>query len=164
MRLYSFPKPLVAGVTGHAMGGGCILALVCDYRYISSGKRFFGLPEIKLGLPVPYPADTILRTLVGSLNAREVIDSGEGYSPDDALKLGLVDRILAPKEVLPRSMEKARELASHPGKAFWLVKKNRTEETLEAIGRQRAKKEDFFVRAWFSSGVQEELKELVKKF
>ena len=57
--LYSLLIPTVAAITGHATGGGCILALCCDFRYMTEGKKSIGLPEIKLGVPVPFIADRI---------------------------------------------------------------------------------------------------------
>jgi len=63
--LYTFPKPTIAAITGHAVAGGCILALCCDYRLIATGRRLVGLNEIKLGVPVPYLGDCILQQVVG---------------------------------------------------------------------------------------------------
>ena len=55
--LYTLSKPTIAAITGHAIAGGCILALCCDYRFIADGRKLMGLNEIKLGVPVPYLAD-----------------------------------------------------------------------------------------------------------
>jgi enoyl-CoA hydratase/carnithine racemase len=66
MDLYTLPKPVMACLNGHAIAGGCILALCCDYRLIAGGKKLIGLNEVKLGVPVPYLADCILRELVGA--------------------------------------------------------------------------------------------------
>ena len=55
--LYTLPKPTIAAVTGHAIAGGCILVLCCDYRFIAQGRKLVGLNEIKLGVPIPYLAD-----------------------------------------------------------------------------------------------------------
>ena len=74
--LYTLPKPTVAAITGHAVAGGCILALCCDYRFIAEGKKWMGLNEIKLGVPVPYLADCVLRNIVGSRYARDMMDTG----------------------------------------------------------------------------------------
>lgn len=77
LALYTLPKPVVAAITGHAIAGGCILALCCDYRFISEGRKLMGLNEVKLGVPVPYLADRVLHALVGTRYAREIIESGE---------------------------------------------------------------------------------------
>lgn len=64
IELYTLPKPTIAAITGHAIAGGCILTLCCDYRYIAEGHKLMGLNEIKLGLPIPYPAFQILQILL----------------------------------------------------------------------------------------------------
>jgi len=80
--LNTLPKPTIAAITGHAIAGGCILALCCDYRFIAEGRKLMGPNEIKLGVPIPYPADCILRSLVGTRNAREITDNGDFYEPE----------------------------------------------------------------------------------
>ena len=74
MGLYTFPKPTVAAITGHAIAGGFILALCCDYRIIGKGRKLMGLNEIKLGVPVPYLADCVLQNLIGIRNSREIVE------------------------------------------------------------------------------------------
>jgi enoyl-CoA hydratase/carnithine racemase len=133
MDLYTFPKPTVAAITGHAIAGGCILALCCDYRFIAQGRKLMGLNEIKLGVPVPYPADCILRHLIGVRNARDVLDSGEFYQPEQLHSIGLVDQILPPERVLSASIEMARTLGGLPQTAFAMIKRNR----VETVGWQR---------------------------
>ena len=123
--LYTLPTPTVAAVPGHATAGGCILALCCDYRFIAEGRKLMGLNEIKLGVPVPYPADCILRSMVGAQTARNVTDMGEFYPPEKLLTMGLVDQVLPLKEVLPQSIEKAHSLGALPQKAFAVIKQNR---------------------------------------
>ena len=97
--LYTLPRPAVAAITGHATAGGCILALCCDYRFIAEGRKLVGLNEIRLGVPVPYLADCILRHLVGVRLARDVMDSGEFYPPATSLQMGLVDQVLPLEQV-----------------------------------------------------------------
>ena len=66
LELFSYPGPTAAAITGHAIAGGCILTLCCDYRYVADGRKLMGVNEVLLGVPVPYPGDCILRYLVGS--------------------------------------------------------------------------------------------------
>ncbi|MGD2158813.1 MAG: enoyl-CoA hydratase/isomerase family protein, partial [Anaerolineales bacterium] len=133
LELYAFPKPTVAAITGHAIAGGCILALCCDYRFIAEGRRLMGLNEIKLGVPVPYPADCILRDLVGARAARDVMEGGEFYQPKDAFQMGLVDRICPPEKVLTQAVEKAKVLSAFSQQAYTLIKRNRVEQIEEYI-------------------------------
>jgi len=90
LALYTFPKPTVAAITGHAIAGGCILALCCDYRVIADERQLMGLNEIKLGVPVPYLADCILRSLVGVRAARLIMESGDFYPPLQLFQMGMV--------------------------------------------------------------------------
>ena len=79
MQLYSLPKPGVAAIPGHAIAGGCILALCCDRRIIADGHKLMGLNEVKLGVPVPFLAECIIRQLISGRDAREVLEAGEFY-------------------------------------------------------------------------------------
>lgn len=162
--LFTLPKPTVAAITGHAIAGGCIITLCCDYRYISDGHKLMGLNEIKLGVPLPYPADRILHALVDSRTAREILDSGEFYEPEDAHRMGLVDRVVPLDEVLPAAIRKAGELGSLPPAAFASIKRNRI-ETIEAeILEHLEEKEEVFLQLWYSDEARERLREAIEKF
>ena len=73
-----------------------------------------GLNEIKLGLPVPYPADCILRQLVGARIAQEICYTGEFYGPDELFTMGLVDQVLSADELLDKAIEKAKLVGEMP--------------------------------------------------
>jgi enoyl-CoA hydratase/carnithine racemase len=164
MDLYTFPKPTVAAITGHAIAGGCILALCCDYRFIAQGRKLMGLNEIKLGVPVPYPADCILRHLIGVRNARDVLDSGEFYQPEQLHSIGLVDQILQPERVLSASIEMARTLGGLPQTAFAMIKRNRVETVEAQVFARLAEKEQFFIERWYASDTRERLRDASERF
>ncbi len=158
------PKPLVAGIAGHAIAGGCILGLCCDYRFISEGHKLIGLNEIKLGVPVPYVADCILRKLIGHRLARDVMDSGGFLEPEEAYRLGMVDRILPVEEVVSQSVEKARELSSDSLEAFTLIKSSRVHALKREITAQLADREEAFIKCWYSDDARVRLKEAISKY
>jgi enoyl-CoA hydratase/carnithine racemase len=162
--LYTLPKPTVAAITGHAIAGGCILALCCDYRFIAEGRKLMGLNEIKLGVPVPYPADCILRHLVGWRFARDVMESGEFFESEKLLRMGMVDQILPLEQVLPSSIEKSRALGALSPAAFAMIKRNRVEAVAAQILAHLEDKERLFVERWYSDEVRERLKEAMAKF
>ena len=108
MQLYSLPKPTVAAIPGHAIAGGCILALCCDYRFMAEGRKLMGLNEVKLGVPVPYPAACILQQLVGTRHSREIMETGEFFLPETLLQMGLIDRVLNLEKLLPTAIEMAK--------------------------------------------------------
>ena len=162
--LMTIPKPVISAIRGHAIAGGCVLTLCCDYRFISEGRKLIGVNEIKLGVPVPFVADCILRRLIGYRKARDIMDSGDFFEPDEALILGLVDKVLPLEEVLPKSIEEARKLSSVSSRAFAGVKNNRMEPIEEEVMARLGEKEDFFIECWYSDIARDLLKEAMSKF
>jgi enoyl-CoA hydratase/carnithine racemase len=164
MDLYTLPKPTIAAITGHAIAGGCILALCCDYRFIAEGRKLMGLNEIKLGIPVPYPGDCILQHVTGTRNAREIAGIGKFYHPEELLQMGMVDQVLPLKQVLSKSIEKAKLLGALPHEAFRMIKRNRVEIAEAQVLTRLAEKEQFFIECWYSDEARERLEEAIKKF
>jgi len=164
MDLYTLPKPTIAAITGQATAGGCILALCCDYRFIAQGRKLIGLNEVKLGVPVPYPGDCVLRHLVGSRNALEIMECGEFYDPEESLQLGMVDQVLPLEQVLPRSIEKAKLLGALPQKAFGMIKCNRVEVVKTQVQKHLLQKEQLFINCWYSDEARERLNDALNKF
>lgn len=162
--LFTLPKSTVAAITGHAIAGGCILALCCDYRLIADGRKLTGLNEIKLGVPVPYPADCILRQLVGVRYTREIMDSGEFYQPERLSQMGMVDEVLPLEQVLSRSIEKARSLGASSQEALAMIKRNRVEGVEAEILARLEEKEQLFIERWYSDEARRRLKETMDKF
>jgi enoyl-CoA hydratase/carnithine racemase len=164
LKLYTLPKPTAAAITGHAVAGGCILALCCDYRLIAEGKKLMGLNEIKLGVPVPYLADCVLQSIVGTRYARDMMDTGEFYAPADALRMGLVDAVLPVGDVLPKAVEKVSLPGAWTPSAFALIKRNRVEQIEQRVLARREEKERLFVDCWYSDEARQRLKEAMDKF
>ena len=97
--IFTLPLPTVCAISGHAVAGGNVLALTCDYRFATSDKKQIGLNEVKLGVPAPYLADLILRQIVGDRYATEMLYHGEFMSLSDAKQIGLIDRICSTEAV-----------------------------------------------------------------
>jgi len=110
-RLDRLRIPSVALVNGYAFGGGCELALACTFRLASPNARF-GLPEIKLGLIPGYGGTQRLPRLIGEARALELIMTGRTANAEEALRLGLVNRIVEPP-LLDAAFAFAREFSSH---------------------------------------------------
>jgi enoyl-CoA hydratase/carnithine racemase len=162
--LYTLPKPSAAAITGHATAGGCILALCCDYRMVAQGHKLMGLNEIKLGVPVPHAADRILRQLVGQRNARDIIDSGAFYNPEQSLDLGLIDQVLPLAEVIPATIEKVYGLGSHPREAFAEIKRSRTEPVRQLVEPRLEETDRTFIDCWYTDETRHHLQEAMSKF
>jgi enoyl-CoA hydratase len=105
-------KPVIACINGVALGGGCELALACTLR-LASEKAKLGLPEAKLGLVPGYGGTQRLPRLIGRSRALKLMLTGEFVTAPEALRLGLVDEVLAPDALLPRARELASAIAAN---------------------------------------------------
>lgn len=104
------PKPVIAAVNGYALGGGCELALACDFR-IASESAIFGLPEVGLGIIPGYGGTQRLPRLVGTGHALELILSGGKIDAAEAQRIGLVNRVTAPEALLDEAKKAASKIA-----------------------------------------------------
>jgi len=163
-RLYALPIPTASALAGHAVAGGCVLALAADLRLIAAGKKLIGLNEVTIGLPVPYLADLALRQLVGERQASELLYAGRFLSGSEAAALGLVDAVVPQEEVEAQALERVAALAAHPPAAFAAIKQTRTEAVLERYGRLQREKLEQLLDCWFERSTQELLREAAKKF
>jgi enoyl-CoA hydratase len=109
--LETMPKPTIAAINGFALGGGCELALACDLRFASS-KAKLGQPEINLGIIPGWGGTQRLARVAGIAVAKELIFTGRTVDADEALRLGLVNAVYEPGELVERTLETARLLAS----------------------------------------------------
>ena len=105
------PCPFIAAVNGYALGGGCELALACDFIYASEKARF-GQPEINLGILPGFGGTQRLARRVGLGRARELIYTGVQVSAAEALAMGLVNRVLPPDQLLGAALDTARAIAA----------------------------------------------------
>ena len=115
------PKPVVAAVTGYALGGGCELALTADVRFSAADARW-GQPEILLGLIPGAGGTQRLARLVGPARAKELIYTGAMIGADEALRIGLVDQVLPAADVYAAAVAWAQRLARGPAIALRAAK------------------------------------------
>lgn len=105
----SMGKPVIAAVNGFALGGGCELAMACDIR-IASEKAQFGQPEVGLGIIPGFGGTQRLPRLVGKGMAKYMILTGDYIKADEALRIGLVEKVVAPEELMPVCEDIARKI------------------------------------------------------
>ncbi len=117
------PKPVVAAVTGYALGGGCELALCADYRIAAENAKL-GQPEILLGVIPGAGGTQRLSRLIGPSKAKDLIFTGRMVKADEALALGLVDRVVPADEVYTAAHEWAAKLAQGPAIALRAAKES----------------------------------------
>jgi methylglutaconyl-CoA hydratase len=109
--LYEFPKPTIAAVNGAAIAGGTGLALLCDFTLAVPDAKF-GYTEVRIGF-VPAIVATFLLRQVGEKIARDLLLTGRIFDAAEALKMGLINEIVAPEKLLDRARELAAQLAEN---------------------------------------------------
>jgi enoyl-CoA hydratase len=145
--VFDHPRPTVAAVNGHAIAGGCVLALACDARLMSGGR--IGLSELAVGVPFPVTALEIVRHALGPAADRAVLRA-ETLDPDRALALGLVDELTAPEDLLPRALALAEDLAARPPEAYRMAKQRLHRPAVHAIESAPPEEDAAVLAGWTS--------------
>lgn len=129
-------KPIIAAVNGYALGGGCELALSCHFR-IASEQAKFGQPEINLGIIPGYGGTQRLPRLIGKGRAMEMMMTGELMNAEEAYRVGLINMICKPEELLRTAEVKMRTILSKPKIALeQLIKSTNASDGDQEIGYQ----------------------------
>jgi enoyl-CoA hydratase/carnithine racemase len=164
LALYTLPLPTAAAIAGHANGGGAILALACDFRFIAAGRKLISLNEIQIGLPVPYLADMMLRQIAGDRAATRMEYLGAFLMPEEAQAAGVVDGVCPEAEVEARALAHIEAVASLPPSGFPLTKQHRVKDVRAQFLAGRESINQAFMDCWFMPSTQALLKEAATKF
>jgi len=162
-RLFRCPRPVVAAINGHAIAGGCVVALQTDYRILAGDGSLMGLNETQLGVGLPSIVVESLRWQVPHSSWMEVALRGRIFDAKGALAIGLVHEVCDPDLVEPRAMEKARELAGIPGAAYAQVKTSLRRPAIEELAHAGANEADAWLDTWFAPQTRELLARAVAK-
>ena len=111
-KLETLPIPVIAAVNGFCLGGGCELAMACDFRYAST-KAKFAQPEVGLGITPGFSGTYRLPKLVGQGYAKEMIYTGRAIRADEALRIGLVNAVYEPEELMDKVLDVAQKIAAN---------------------------------------------------
>ena len=120
-QVHQFPKPVIAAINGLALGGGCELAMACDFR-VGSEKARLGQPEINLGIFPGGGATQRLQKLIGVGRAKELIFTGDIIDAREAERMGLLNKVFPANELMDKTMEIARKICSKGPLALKLAK------------------------------------------
>ena len=132
-RLLSFPVPVVAACTGHAIAMGSFLACSTDHR-IAAPVYNFQANEVAIGMVLPYPALEVMKLRLTRSAYQQAVGLARTFLGDTALAGGWVDEIAMPNQVLPRAVEAAQDFATNlHAKAHYACKMRARQETLDAI-------------------------------
>ena len=147
--VFTFDRPVVAAVNGHAIAGGCVLACCADLRLMAAGNGRIGIPEIKVGVPFPRVPLEIMVYAVGPKATGRLAVRADTLAPADALALGLVDEVVDPDELLDHAVSAATLLATQiPADTFALTKAQLRRETVERIARYRVDEDPQVAELW----------------
>lgn len=139
LKIENFPKPVIAAVNGFALGGGLELALSCDFIWASQ-KAKLGLPESTLGLMPGFGGSVRLARRVSAGYAKQMTYSGDMITADEALRIGLVNRVCAPEELLAGVQQLAQTIATRAPRALTAIKN--TVETTYGMDTESAMVEE----------------------
>ena len=160
---FSLPRPTVAAVNGHAIAGGCVLALACDLRVAVDRDASIGVNEVPVGVPYPAVPLAVMRHALSPAHAREVLLFGRLYEPADAQARGLVDEIVSASDVLTRATALARSVAGDSLGAYATLKAQLLAPTLAASAATRAEVNRAFLDVWFSDAGRRRVGEVRKR-
>lgn len=160
--LERLPQPTIAALNGDALAGGCELALHCDVRLAASSARL-GMPVARIGIVVPYPLIAKLLDTVGDATTSELLFTGEPLAADRALALAMVNRVVAPDELMDAARAMAQSIARNAPLAVRAMKQAvlalRTQRVLEPPPEVRIAAE----RARTSEDAREGLRAILEK-
>jgi 3,2-trans-enoyl-CoA isomerase len=155
--LFTYPKPVVAALNGHAVAGGCMLALACDYRIMVSGKAKISLNEIAFGSSIFAGSVAMLKFLVGGKNAQAVLYEGTMYSAETALNLGMIDQVSSQEKLLEDAREMAKRMGGKDGAAFRSIKGLLRAPVAEDMVKEEDASVQEFVKIWYSENTWKNL-------
>lgn len=161
--LFTFPRPTVAAINGHAIAGGCILACACDLKVMAAGKGRIGVPELRVGVPFPAAAFEILRFAVPRQHLQAMTYTGRTFPPEEALAHGLVDEVAPPEALRERAVGAARELASIPWATFELTKSELRGPARERIESLAAEVDPRVAATWSDPAIHRVIREYLDR-
>jgi 3,2-trans-enoyl-CoA isomerase len=155
--IWMFPKPVVMAINGHAIAGGCMMAMAGDYRVMVSGKARISLNEITFGSSVFCGCVEMLKFWVGGQRAQRIVYSGDMYTADQALDLGLIDHMSSAEGLAGHAIDVARTLAANDPATFLSIKRLLRKPVHERMisGETDAVLE--FADIWYSASTWENL-------
>lgn len=162
-RTFLWPAPVVAAVNGHAIAGGCILAMQADRRIMAEGDGRIGINEVQIGLPLPLIVVETLRVQLSPGSLARAAQEGHLFAPDEALEAGIVHALEPPAALEERAIELARRLSGAGRPAFSGVKELLRRPAADALERTRREDGRAWADVWFSDASRERIGAVVAR-
>lgn len=160
--VYCCPVPVIGAINGHAIAGGLVLGLACDWRIGADWPFLVGLTEVMVGIPYPVAAIEIARQELGPRVARDLILFGENIAARSALECGVLDALVPTEQLIEHAMAKALHASKLPQIGFAKVKRQLRSGTLAAIEAAIAGNEPL-LNGWLSEETIEAAASVLKK-
>ncbi len=158
----SHPKPVIAAINGFALGGGCEIAISCDMRFASDNAKF-GQPEVNLGVIPGFGGTQRLPRLIGKGLANELILSGEIIDAEEALRIGLVNKVYPQAELMQKCLDLAEKIGSRGPLAVRLCKESVNNGMEMDLGRACNYELDLFALCFASPEQKEGMSAFLEK-
>ena len=162
MQIAAMPKPVIASVNGIAAGAGCNLALACDYR-IASDQAKLSESFVRIGLHPDWGGTWLLPRLVGPGRAFELLTTGRMVAADEALAIGMVDRVVAAEELADETEKLARAIASAPQAVIADIKRALAAARTNDLGAQIDVESENQLRAFQSGEARQRIMAFLKR-
>ena len=159
----TLPVPVVVALTGHSPAGGAVLATHCDYRIGAEGRFKIGLNEVQVGLPLSENFYFALRRLVGQPRAQNMAIRGALIAMDEAARIGMVDELVAPDEVVPRAVAWAQTLTELPPHAMLSTLQLARADLVAVLDRIEPQFAETATRHWFSDETQGAMRAMIER-
>ena len=159
--LYALPKPVVAGVGGHAVAGGCIVALTADFRVLRRGGVQVGLNEVKVGVPLPWSVALLLRASVPPAALTKVALLGRNFADDEALAVGLADELADADGFEDSCRARLEEFADKDTASIAITKGYLREGVLREMRGREKEEMSAWLDRWFSDATRERIRQIV---
>ncbi len=161
LALYGLTKPVVAAVAGHAVAGGCVLAMTADRRVLAESARI-GLNEVRVGVPFPFGVARILCEQVPRAQLEEIVLLGNNYEGPDAVRVGLAHEVHPAERVEPRALELLAEFGTRDLNALRVTKRYLRSETIASIRAHEAAHLGDFLDGWFRPSTRKRVLAIVE--
>ena len=159
--LYALPKPMVAGVGGHAVAGGCILALTADHRVLRRGGAQIGLNEVRVGVPLPWSVSELLRASVPPNALAQVALLGRNFADDEALRVGLADELADADGFEDHCRARLEEFVEKDPYSLAATKAALREGVLASMKAHEKARIGGWLDGWFSDATRARMRETV---
>jgi enoyl-CoA hydratase len=156
--IFTFPKPVVAAVNGHAIAGGCMLVTATDYRIMVNGKARISLNEVTFGSLVFAGSVETLKCCVGHRAAETMLFEGRMYGAEQARELGLIDRVSVPEELVSIAQDVATGYVANDLRAFTALKKLTRGPIADKMRKRDPQGNRDFADLWYTPQTRENLK------